>query len=86
VSATLALTGTKTIQEIQASFEEDLVDYLKSIAFTSDPAVRYVRIGSLLLDTEGVQDYSNLLVNGGTANVAVSAGQVGVKGTVTLTE
>lgn len=86
VSATMTLTGTKTLAQVQTAFEIALADYLKSIAFTDDPTVRYVRIGSLLLDTEGVQDYSALLVNSGTANITISAGQVAVKGTVTLNE
>ncbi|MFZ5688686.1 MAG: baseplate J/gp47 family protein [Bacillota bacterium] len=84
VSATVVLTGTKTLAEVQTAFEEVLVEYLGSIAFSSDPTVRYVRIGSLLLDTEGVQDYSNLTVNGGTGNVIINTGEVAVKGAVTL--
>lgn len=84
VSATVVLTGTKTLQEVQAAFEKALDDYLASIAFASDPTVRYVKIGSLLLDTEGVQDYSNLLVNNGTANVVIGLDEVAVRGTVTL--
>lgn len=84
VTATVVLTGTKTLQEITTAFESALVDYLASIAFTNDPVVRYVRIGSMLLDTEGVQDYSNLLVNGGAGNINIVTGEVGVKGTVTL--
>ncbi len=84
VSATVVLIGTKTLQEVQAAFEKALDDYLASIAFASDPTVRYVKIGSLLLDTEGVQDYSSLLVNNGTANVVINSGEVAVRGTVTL--
>ncbi|MDN5345123.1 MAG: hypothetical protein PWQ18_1237 [Clostridia bacterium] len=64
VSATVTLTGTKTLTEVTAAFETALTNYLSSIASSNDPTVRCVRIGSLLLDTEGVQDYSNLLVNG----------------------
>ncbi len=86
VSATVVLTGTKTLAEVQAAFEAALDDYLSSIAFSSDPTVRYVRVGSLLLDTEGVQDYLNLLVNGGTANVVIGLDEVAVRGTVTLSE
>lgn len=84
VSATVTLTGTKTLAEVAAAFETALSEYLASIAFSSDPTVQYVRIGSLLLDTEGVKDYSNLLVNGGTANVVINPGEVAIKGTVTL--
>lgn len=86
VTATVIRTGTKTLAEIKTAFETDLTAYLQSIAFSADPTVRYVRIGSLLLDTTGVQDYSNLQVNSGTANITISAGQVAVKGTVTLSE
>ncbi|MBO8169359.1 MAG: baseplate J/gp47 family protein [Thermoanaerobacteraceae bacterium] len=86
ISAIVVLTGTKTLQEVQATFEKALDDYLASIAFASDPTVRYVKIGSLLLDTEGVQDYSNLLVNNGTANVTIGLDEVAVRGTVTLNE
>ena len=86
VSATVTLTGTKTSADVQAAFEKALDEYLASTAFASDPTVRYVQVGSLLLDTEGVQDYSNLLVNGGTANVVIGMDEVAVRGTVTLNE
>jgi uncharacterized phage protein gp47/JayE len=84
VTATVILTGTKTLAEVKAAFEQAFADYLKSIVFANDSTVRYVRIGSLLLDTEGIQDYSNLQVNGGTGNVGINTGQIPVKGTVTL--
>ena len=84
VSVTVTLTGTKTLADVQASFVQALDEYLGSIAFAAEPTVRYVRIGSLLLDTEGVQDYTQLTVNGGNANVAINQSQVAVKGTVVL--
>lgn len=84
VTATVVLTGAKTLAEVQSLFEAALAEYLEDIAFSSDPTARYVRIGSMLLDTAGVQDYSNLLINAGTGNVMVAAGQVAVKGAVTL--
>lgn len=86
ISATVTLTGTKTLQEMQEAFEKAIDDYLASLAFSSDPTVRYVLIGSILLDIEGVQDYSNLLVNGGTANIPIAEDEVAVRGTVTLNE
>lgn len=86
VSATVIRTGIKTLDEIKEAFEAELTDYIKSIAFSSDPTVRYVRIGSLLFDTQGVQDYFNLSVNSGISNVSISTGQVAVTGTVTLNE
>lgn len=84
VSATVTLTGSKTLTEVQTAFEAALTSYLADIAFAADPTVRYVKIGALLLDTEGVQDYANLLVNNGAGNVTINTGEVAVKGTVTL--
>ncbi len=84
VSAAVTLTGTKTLAEVQASFTKAVDEYLGSIAFATEPTVRYVRIGSLLLDTAGVQDYKQLTVNGGTANIPINQSQVAVKGTVVL--
>jgi len=44
-----------------------------------------VQVGAAILNTEGVQDYSNLLVNNGTANVVIGDQEVAIKGTVTFT-
>lgn len=85
VSASVALDGTKTLAEVSSTFEADLVEYLKEIAYSQDTTARYTYIGALLHGVQGVTDYSNLLVNGGTANITVNPGAVAVKGTVTLT-
>jgi len=46
--------------------------YLKSIAFKEDiNYVSYARIGAELLASDGVLDYSNLLINGSTDNVSI---------------
>lgn len=84
ITATVVLDGTKTLAEVQVAFEEKITEYLKEIAFSSDTTVRYSYIGSLLLDIPGIIDYSNLLVNDGTANIVIPAGSVAVMGTVVL--
>ncbi|WP_240415661.1 baseplate J/gp47 family protein [Paenibacillus periandrae] len=86
VTAEVVLNGTRTLSQVAADFGADLTAYLKSLTFGIDPSVKYVRIGALLLDTAGVQDYSNLLVNGGTSNISIHLGEVAVKGTVMLDE
>lgn len=45
----------------------------------------YARIAALLMGVEGVEDYSVLTVNGGTANIAIGETAVPVPGVVTLT-
>lgn len=83
VSATLTLATDKTLADAQNEFESLLIEYLKSLAFV-DPIVRYSNIGRLLLDCSSVIDYTNLTVNGGTANVTIADDNVAVKGTVTF--
>ncbi|TEB09295.1 baseplate J/gp47 family protein [Pelotomaculum propionicicum] len=84
IAATVVLDGSKTLVEVQAAFAAAVVEHLKTIAYSKDTTVRYSRMESLLLDTQGVTDYSNVLVNGGAANIVIPAGSVAVKGTVTL--
>lgn len=85
VSATVTLTASAVLADVQAAFETSLENYLKQIAF-QQTYVSYAQVGSLLLDLEGVLDYENLTVNSGTGNVTIGDTQVAVKGTVTLSE
>jgi len=81
VSATLTLEAGFNLTTVTSSFEAKLVDYLKAIAFSSDTTVRYSQIGSLILDTPGITDYTNLLLNSATSNVAIANTEVAVLGT-----
>lgn len=85
VSATLTIAPGYNADSVKAAVKDNIAAYIKSLAFTSDNDVRYVRIGQAILDTPGVQDYVNLTVNGGTANVAIGEQEVAVLGTVNLT-
>jgi uncharacterized phage protein gp47/JayE len=94
VAAKVTLSGSRSISQIKADFETSLASHLADIAraaFASmggDRSVKFARVGTLLLDTTGVTDYdaASLLVNGAQANIAVPAGSIAVKGTVTLVE
>lgn len=83
VSAKLSLSSGYTVAGIQSKVEDAIDSYLKSIVFDQS-YVSYGKVGSIILDIPGVTDYSNLTINGGTANVSIDAEQVSVKGTVTL--
>lgn len=62
---------------------EKAIDYLKSIAF-KQTFVSYAQSGGLILESDGVVDYTNLTINGDTANVVVTAEEVAVLGGVTV--
>jgi len=85
VSATLTIAAGYNADSVKSAVQDNIAAYIKSLAFTSDNDVRYVRIGQAILDTPGVQDYSNLTVNGGTANVVIGDQEVAVLGSVNLT-
>ena len=85
VEASVLLDGTKTPDEVLAEFKSLLSAYLKSLIF-QDYRVSYARIGSILLSTEGVQDYDNLTLNDTSGNITVGTKSIPVMGTVTLTE
>jgi len=85
ISAALVIAPGYNGESVRAAVIQNIETYIKSLAFAGDNDVRYVRIGQAILDTPGVADYSNLLVNGGTVNIAVGDQEVAVLGTVTLT-
>lgn len=84
---TISLTVTKdpayTDQQRQANVEAVVSEYLQSIAFV-DSQVSYARIGSLILSTEGILDYTDLLINGGTSNIQIGNEEVPTLGGVTI--
>lgn len=85
VSAAVKLNGSQTLDAVQAAFTASLTAYLKSTVFETYH-ISYAKIGSLLLATEGVGDYSGLLVNGGAANITIADTRMPICGPVTLTE
>jgi uncharacterized phage protein gp47/JayE len=84
VAATLTYKPGYVKANVDAAVSAALDAYLKSLAFTVNNDVQYARIGTTILDTPGVQDYTGLTVNGGAANIVVTAEQVAVLGVVTL--
>lgn len=85
VSATLVLDGDLLPADVAQAVEDSIADYLSEASET----VRYSQIASALLDTEGVRDYSGLLigVDAGTLgvdNLDIDGDVVAVVGTVTI--
>jgi len=85
VSVHLVVATGYEVGAVQLAVKENVEQYLKSLTFMPDNDVRYVRIGSVILDTPGVVEYSNLLVNGATNNIPIGEQEVAVLGTVTFT-
>lgn len=83
VSARVKLSNGLNLGTVQNLFQVAVEDYLKDYAFDLS-YISLARIGNLLLDTAGIEDYTELLLNGVAGNVALSDEEIAVAGTVTL--
>lgn len=83
IETTLDYSGDETV--IRSEFEEKVTEYLASIAFNSN-YVSIAKIGDILLDIDGVNDYLDLEINGSTSRIQIPEKSVAVLGTVTIHE
>lgn len=84
VAATLSIDAGTTIAQVQSDFEAALTAYLRTLSF-EQYTVPYTKIGYLLAGIDGVLDYANLTINGGTSYIAIEEEQVPQTGTVVFT-
>lgn len=80
ITATVTLEGTLTPADVRGAVESSINAYLINAVGT----VRISQVANAIIDTDGVLDYANLTVNGGTANVTINSESIAVAGTVTL--
>ena len=85
ISATVVLTVGYVLADVVGQITENLTNYFKEIGMTGNSVV-YSKIGATISGTEGVQDYSSLLVNLGTVNITPSTGEFPLLGTVSIVE
>lgn len=83
-SADVLLDGSKTIADVNSSFTVALETFLANTVFDTY-RISYAKVGSLLLDIPGVEDFNNLLLNSTASNISVREKEVPVLGTVQLT-
>ena len=82
VNITVKLTTDET-PDIQQKIEDSIKSYLSTDALKR-AYISYAKIGSLILAVSGVEDYTNLKINGGTANITIADGAVPVLGSVVI--
>ncbi|MFJ5771396.1 baseplate J/gp47 family protein [Psychrobacillus sp. NPDC093180] len=81
VTVTLSLVNGYTEDAAEENIKANLESYLKELAFSSS-SVSYAKTGSHILDSEGVLDYQNLLVNNGTANISIGEDEIAIVGNI----
>lgn len=85
VEATIIMLEGADFEAARAQIEKNIKERVEMEAFTAS-AVSYNRMGYIILDVEGVQDYQNLTVNGGTEDVELGERDVAVVTSVNLSE
>lgn len=83
VSAKVKLTSATSLGTAQNAFAELVDEYLQSNAFNAE-YISLARMGSLLMDVLGVEDFSELQLNGGSANITLADEEIAVCGAVRL--
>ncbi|MCS5501929.1 baseplate J/gp47 family protein [Lysinibacillus sp. A4] len=81
LTATLSLADGYTEPVAKSNIKENMIEYLKRIAF-KESYVSYAKTGSEIIDSEGVLDYQNLLLNDGIANISIGNEEVAIMGGV----
>ena len=84
ITANVILMTGYTKDIVQNNFKKVLSQYLSELSFDSTTYISLARIGNVLLDTDGVVDYSDLKLNGSAENVNLSNQEIAVTGTVEI--
>lgn len=87
VTAKVEVGVTSDIEKIKEDFTKAIKDYFKEIAYDEKTdSLSVARVGLILFGVQGVVDYTNLTINGGTSSVLVGEEEVFQVGKVDLTQ
>lgn len=90
ISVSLSVSSSEDLATVKENVTSAIESYISSQAFAaSDSAtdyISYARIGSAIIGTTGVLDYSDLKVNEGTSNIVIPKESVAVLGGVTYAD
>lgn len=77
----ISVTDEERLQNIKDNIQE----YIKQVAFKEN-TLSYNKIGSIILDSKGVIDFSDLMINEQTGNIPIAEDEVAVLGVITVEE
>ena len=85
ITATVVLVSGYSLDTVAEEFEKLVAEYLADTAFENG-YISIAYIGKLLIGLDGVEDYSDLTIGGGTSNITMDDDEIYTSGSVTLTE
>ena len=68
-SFTVTVADGFDLSTVISGFKKQLESYYKTVA--DDRAVKYIKVHALLTGTPGVEDFTDLLINGSTDNIRI---------------
>jgi len=84
VSLMATLSNGYTKAQVVEEINGILKAYFKEIALSEASYISYAYIGSKILESKGVSDYTSLTVNDGTANITLNSDEVAVLSEVVI--
>lgn len=81
INLTLVLHKNYELDKIILQIKEKVKDYLKEVAFKKN-FVSYAILGSLILDIEGIVEWTEFSINGEHKNIKIEDKEVAILGTV----
>jgi uncharacterized phage protein gp47/JayE len=90
ITSNIVLESGTDRNTFENSFSTAVQTYFKELTFAEKNRikrndVKYAKVTSILLDINGLSDYSNLLLNEAAANIYIGKQEIAVLGTVTFT-
>lgn len=85
INAKVITNGTRSLSEIQTEFTNKIKQYFQTLVFNeTQNMVHFTKVGAMLLDCEGVTDYSDLTLNDETHNITIGSEEVPVLTSINL--
>lgn len=84
VSADISMHTETQPEIIMENIKKAITSYLEEIAFGVS-MLSYAKIGSIIMNVDGVDDYSQLLLNGGVVNINIGERQLPLAGELNFT-
>jgi len=66
--------------EVIQAIKDALLEYYKEVGVGGE--IKYNKVAAIIMETEGVEDFSGLTINGGTSNIQLASDEYPVTGTV----
>jgi len=83
VTANVEIDKSVVLGNVQEEFKKSVEDYFDNTVYISKK-ISIAKLGALLMDIDGVVDYSNLKINGSTSNITLAEDEIAVVSIVTL--